>query len=222
MGECMLDLCGEGFDEWSTFSSADWTEPQRDDLKNTFSDLGGLQDKTRKEELSTMHVTETGTFQFPENADKGDEVNPWFVFNDCFQVEEAEKNHVMMEIPTLTQLQQSALDTPSHSAAISRQAAHFWCHLQSGSKFLRLSGPKPKLHSREALLDSLQLSPPDASADSQTTTLTDLDLDNPEEAPGALIQTKLMPSSQNSPGFFYQISSKWLSQYSINLRPNQQ
>jgi len=57
---------GEGFDEWSTFSSADWTQPQQDD--KGFSDLGGFQDKTRKEELSAIPVTETGTFEFPENV----------------------------------------------------------------------------------------------------------------------------------------------------------
>ncbi|XP_056101652.1 uncharacterized protein si:dkey-229e3.2 [Rhinichthys klamathensis goyatoka] len=228
MGECMLDLygedgfqSGEGFDEWSTFSSADWTEPQQDD--KGFSDLGGLQDKTRKEELSAIPVTETGTFEFPERAENGDKVNPWFIFNDCFQVEEGEKNLIMMEIPTLSQLHQSTLHMPSQSAAISSQAAHFWCHLQSGSKILRLSGPKPKLYSHEGLVKSLQLRHPDASTDSQTTTLSDLELEHPEDPPGALIQTKLMPSShcQNSPGFFYQISRQWLSQYSMNLRPNQ-
>ncbi|KAK7153284.1 hypothetical protein R3I93_011247 [Phoxinus phoxinus] len=227
MGEWMLDLygedgCEEGFDEWSTFSSADWTEPQQDD--KGFSDLGGLQDKSRKEELSTVPVTETGTSECPENAENGDKINPWFVFKDCFQAEEAEKNLIMMEIPTLSQLQQSTLDMSSQSAAISSQAAHFWCHLQSGSKILRLSGPKPKLYSHEGLLRSLQLRRPDASADTQTTTLSDLELENPEDPPGALIQTKLMAPSngQNSPGFFYQISRQWLSQYSMNLRPNQQ
>ncbi|XP_067224127.1 uncharacterized protein si:dkey-229e3.2 [Chanodichthys erythropterus] len=228
MGECMLDHYGEdsfqsceGFDDWSTFSSADWTEPRHDE--KVFSDLGGFQDKTRKEELSTIPVTETGTFEFPENAENGNKVNPWFIFNDCFQVEEKEKNPVMMEIPTLSQLQQSTLDKPSQSAAISSQATHFWCHLQSGSQILRLSGPRPKLHSHEGLLKSLQLRHPDASANSQTTTLSDLELENPEDPPGALIQTKLMPSShcRNAPGFFYQISSQWLNQYSINLRPNQ-
>lgn len=73
MGEYILDVNGEdaiqsseGVDEWSTFSSADWTEPQQDD--EGFSDLSGLQDKSRKEELSTRPVTETGTFQFPENV----------------------------------------------------------------------------------------------------------------------------------------------------------
>lgn len=224
----MLDLNSEdafqsceGFEEWSTFSSADWTEPQQDD--KGFSDLGGLQDKTRKEELSTIPVTETGTSEFPENAKNGDTVNPWVIFNDCFQVEGAEKNLTMMEIPTLSQLQQSTLDMPSQSAAISSQAAHFWCHLQSGSKILRLSGPKPKLYSHEGLLKTLPLTHPDAGADSQTTTLSDLEPEYPEDPPGALIQTKLMPSShcQNSPGFFYQISRQWLSQYSMNRQPNQ-
>lgn len=56
----------EGFDDWSTFSSADWTEPQHDD--KVFADLGGFQDRSRKEELSTLSVTETGTFEFPENV----------------------------------------------------------------------------------------------------------------------------------------------------------
>lgn len=148
-GEDGFQSC-EGFDDWSTFSSADWTEPQQNKP----------QDKTRKEELSTIPVTETGTFEFPENvccavlqiflwlqtlnlfifleveyfqtsvivifntfvlqAENGNKVNPWFIFNDCFQVEEKEKNPVMMEIPTLSQLQQNTLDKPSQSAAISR------------------------------------------------------------------------------------------------------
>lgn len=64
-GEDGFQSC-EGFDEWSTFSSADWTEPQHDE--KVFSDLGGFQDKTRKEEISTIPVTETGTFEFPENV----------------------------------------------------------------------------------------------------------------------------------------------------------
>ncbi|XP_073683552.1 uncharacterized protein [Garra rufa] len=228
MGECMLDHYGEdgfqiceGFDDWSTFSSVDWTEPKQDG--GGFSDWGAFQDNTRKEELSSVPVAETGTFEFPENAENGDEGNPWFVFSDCFQVEGAEKDPVVMEIPTLSLLQQSTLDKPSQSAAISREAANFWCHLQSGSKILRLSGPKPKLHSHEGLHKTLQLRPPDPSADSQTTSLFDLELEDLEDPPGTLIQTKLMPSSQcrNAPGFFYQISRQWLSQYNMNLLPYQ-
>ncbi|XP_016150217.1 uncharacterized protein [Sinocyclocheilus grahami] len=226
MGECMLDRHGEdgfqscdGFDDWSTFSSADWTEPQQDG--SGVSDWGAVQDKTRKEESSTLPVAEAGTFEFPENTENGDKGNPWFIFNDCFQ--EAETDPVMMEIPTLSLLQQSVLDKPSHSAAISSEAANFWCHLQSGSKILRLSGPKPKLHSHKGLLKTLQLRQPDASAHSQTTTLLDLELEDLEDPPGPLIQTKLMPSSQcqNAPGFFYQISRQWLSQYNMNLLPYQ-
>ncbi|XP_067310623.1 uncharacterized protein si:dkey-229e3.2 [Pseudorasbora parva] len=192
MGECMLGRNGEdgfqsceGFDEWSTFSSADWTEPQQT------SDLGGFQDKARKAKSSAIPVKETGTFEFPENAENGDKVNPWFIFNDCFQVEEAEENLIMVEIPTLSQLQQTILDMPCQPAAISSQAAHFWCNLQSGSTFLRLSGPKPKLYSHEGLLKTLQLRHPDTSADSQTINLSDLELENPEDPPGALIQTKV-------------------------------
>ncbi|XP_042630254.1 uncharacterized protein LOC122148189 [Cyprinus carpio] len=228
MGECMLDRYGEDcfqsceeFDDWSTFSSADWTEPQQDG--NGFSDWGAFQDKTRKEESSTPPVAEAGTFEFPENTENGDKGNPWFIFNDCFQIEEEEKDPVMMEIPTLSLLQQSTLDKSSQSAAISSEAANFWCHLQSGSKILRLSGPKPKLHSHEGLLKTLQLRHPDASADLQTTTLLDLEPEDLEDHPGALIQTKLMSSSQcrNAPGFFYQISRQWLSQYNMNLLPYQ-
>ncbi|XP_026100033.1 uncharacterized protein LOC113070805 [Carassius auratus] len=228
MGECMLDRYGEdgfpsceGFDDWSTFSSADWTEPQQDD--NGFSDWGAFQDRTREEESSTLSGAGAGTSEFPENTENGDKGNPWFIFNECFQVEDAEKDPVMMEIPTLSLLQQSTLDKPSQSSAISSEAANFWCHLQSGSKILRLSGPKPKLHSHEGLLKSLQLRQPDASADSQTTNLLDLDPEDLEDHPGALIQTKLMPSSQcrNAPGFFYQISRQWLSQYNLNLLPYQ-
>lgn len=47
------------------------------------------------------------------------------------------------------------------------EAASFWCHLQSGSKMLRLSGPKPKLHSQEGLLKTLLLRQPDANTHSQ-------------------------------------------------------
>lgn len=53
-------------------------------------------------------------------AENGNKVNPWFIFNVCFQVEEEKKNPVMMEIPTLSQLQQNTLDKPSQAAAISR------------------------------------------------------------------------------------------------------
>ncbi|RXN27518.1 hypothetical protein ROHU_019972 [Labeo rohita] len=155
-----------------------------------------------------------------ENGHKG---NPWFVFTDCFQVEGAEDNPVLMEIPTLSVLQQSTLDKPSQSAAISSEAANFWYHLQSGSKILRLSGPKPKLHSHEGLVKTLQLRQLDASTDSKITTLFDLELEDLEDPPAGLIQTKLMPSSQcrNAPGFFYQISRQWLSQYNMNLLPYQ-
>lgn len=52
-----------------------------------------------------------------ENGEKG---NPWFIFNGCFQVEGGEKDPAVMEIPTLSVLQQSTLDKPSQSAAISR------------------------------------------------------------------------------------------------------
>ncbi|KAK2878531.1 hypothetical protein QQF64_011418 [Cirrhinus molitorella] len=228
MGECMLDRYGEdgfqsceGFDDWSTFSSADWTEAKQDG--SGFSDWGAFQDNTRKEELTHLPVAEAGTFEFPENTENGNEGNPWFVFSECFRVERAEKDPVVMEIPKLSLLQQSILDKPSQSAAISSEAANFWCHLESGSQILRLSGPKPKLHSHEGLLKTLQLRPPDPSADSQTTTLFDLELEDLENPPGALIQTKLMPSSQcrNAPGFFYQISRQWLSQYNMNLLPYQ-
>ncbi|XP_016110498.1 uncharacterized protein [Sinocyclocheilus grahami] len=228
MGECMLNRYGEdgfqsceGFDDWSTFSSADWTEPQQDG--SGFSDWGAFQDNTSKEESTTLPVAEAWTSKFPENTENGEKGNPWFIFNDCFQVEGAEKDPVVMEILTLCVLQQSTLDKPSQYAAISSKAANFWCRLQSGSKILRLSGPKPKLHSHEGLLKALQLGQPDASADSQTTTLLNLELEDPEDPPGALIQTKLMPSSQcrNAPGFFYQISRQWLSQHNMNLLPFQ-
>ncbi|XP_016330997.1 uncharacterized protein LOC107679822 isoform X3 [Sinocyclocheilus anshuiensis] len=195
-GEDGFQSC-EGFDDWSTFSSADWTEPQQHG--NGFSDWGAFQDNTSKEESTTLPVAEAGTSQFPENTENGEKGNPWFIFNDCFQVEGAEKDPVVMEIPTLSVLQQSTLDKPSQSAAISSKAANFWCHLQSGSKILRLSGPKPKLHSHEGLLKALQLGQPDGSADSQP-----------------------MPSQcQNAPGFFYQISRQWLSQHNMNLLPYQ-
>lgn len=64
-GEDGFQSC-EGFDDWSTFSSADWTEPQQD--SSGFSDWGAFQDNTRKEESSTLPVAEAGTFEFPENV----------------------------------------------------------------------------------------------------------------------------------------------------------
>ncbi|XP_706061.1 uncharacterized protein si:dkey-229e3.2 [Danio rerio] len=218
MGECVLDRYEEdgfqsceGFDNWASFSSADWTETQKNN--NEFSDWAGFHDNTGKEDFSTMPLAETGTFSRHENADNGDEVNPWFVFNNCFQVEKAEKDPVVMEIPTLSLLPEHTTDMLSQSAAITSEAASFWCHLQSGSKMLRLSGPKPKLHSQEALLKTLQLRQPDANTHAQTNTLRDLELEVQEDRPGALIQTKLMPSSncRNAPGFFYQVSRHWLN-----------
>lgn len=53
-------------------------------------------------------------------TENGNKVNPWFIFNDCFQVGEEEKNPVMMEVPTLSQLQQNTFDKLSQCAAISR------------------------------------------------------------------------------------------------------
>ncbi len=52
-----------------------------------------------------------------ENGEKG---NPWVIFNDCFQVEGDENDPAVIEIPTLSVLQQSTLNKPSQSAAISR------------------------------------------------------------------------------------------------------
>lgn len=159
-GEDGFQSC-EGFDDWSTFSSTDWTEPQQDG--SGFSDWGAFQDNTRKEESSTLLEEEAGTFKFPKNVcsvvlhiffcgcmtkliyrsksdvlsncctcvivvfdtcvsqtENGEKGNPWVIFNDCFQVERAENDPAVMEIPTLSVLQQSTLDKPSQSAAISR------------------------------------------------------------------------------------------------------
>ncbi|XP_051502833.1 uncharacterized protein LOC127411353 [Myxocyprinus asiaticus] len=230
MGECMLDSYGEdgfqsceGYDDWSTFSSADWVEPQQND--NSFSDWAEFQQNTKKEEeLSTVPVTEIRTFELPGNVENGNKVNAQLVFHDCFCVESAKKEAVMMEIPTLSQIFQSAVDMISESAAITSQAASFWCNLQSGSKTLRLSSPKPKLHSHKVLLKTLQLRHPDTSAASQSITLSDLELEEPEDPPGTLIQTKLMPTShcRNAPGFLYQISQQWLNQHTRKLLPYQQ
>ncbi|XP_043118483.1 uncharacterized protein si:dkey-229e3.2 [Puntigrus tetrazona] len=229
MGECMLDRYGEdgfhsceGFDDWSAFGTTDWTESQRDG--SGFADWGAFQDNTEKEELPTLPAAGAGAFEFPENTENGEKGNAWFILKDCFRVEGSEKDPVLLrEIPALSVLQQSTLDKPSLSAAISSEGANFWCHLQSGSEILRLLGPKPKLHSHEGLLKTLQLRQPDTNAGSQKTTLLDLELEDPEDTPGALIQTKLMPSSQcrNAPGFFYQISRQWLSQYNTNPLPYQ-
>ncbi|XP_051579068.1 uncharacterized protein si:dkey-229e3.2 [Myxocyprinus asiaticus] len=229
MGECMLDSYGEdgfqsceGFDDWSTFSSPGWEEPQQDD--NSFSDWAGFQQNSKKEEeLSTIPVTETRTFELPENVENGNKVNPQLIFHECLCVEAAKKEAVMMEIPTLSQMLQRETDIPSQSAAITSEAANFWCRLQSGSKTLRLSSPKPQLHSHEVLLKTLQLRHPDMSTASQSITLSDLELEEPEDHPGVLIQTKLMPISncRNAPGFLYQISRQWLSQYTTKLLPYQ-
>ncbi len=73
MGECILDRYGkdgfqscEGFDDWSTFSSTDLTEPEQDD--SGFSDWGAFQDNTGKEESSTLLEEEAGTFKSPKNV----------------------------------------------------------------------------------------------------------------------------------------------------------
>ncbi|XP_056623773.1 uncharacterized protein si:dkey-229e3.2 [Triplophysa dalaica] len=229
MGDCMLDSydedgfqSSEGFDDWATFSSADWAEPQQDD--NSFSDWGVFHDNTEKEEeFSSMPVEESGTAKIPEKIENGKQVNVQFAFRDCFRVDGAEKEPLTLEIPTLFQLLQIKTDLPSPSSAISGEAANLWCHLHSKSEILRLSSPKPKLHSSEQLLKTLELRHPDASTASQSTILSGLDLEEPEDRRGTLIQTKLMPPSQcrNGSGFFYQISRKWLSQHSMNMFPHQ-
>lgn len=222
----MLDSYGEdgfqsseGFDDWSTFSSAK-PEPQQDN--NRFSDWGAFRDNTGKEEeFSSVPVVESGSSELPEKIEN--QVNVQFVFHDSFHVDGEQKEPLMLEIPTLFQLLHSKTDLPSQSVGISSEAANFWCHLQSDSELLRLSSPKRKLHSSEQLLKTLQLTHPDASTASQSTVLSDLELEEPEHRPGALIQTKLMPPSQcrNAPGFFYQISRQWLSQHSMKMLPYQ-
>lgn len=219
MGECMLDSydeddfqSSEGFDaDWSTFSSADWAEPQHDDNRSDWSEF---QDNTRKEEeLSSIPVVETGTSELPEKTENENQANVQFVFHDCFHDGEAEKETLKMEIPTLFQLLHSKTDLPSQPVGISSEAANFWCHLQSD--VLRLSGIRPKLHCREKLLKTLQLRQPDTDTSSQSSILSELKLEELEDLPVALIQTKLLPPSncRNAPGFFYQISQQWLGQH---------
>ncbi len=159
MGECILDRYGkdgfqscEGFDDWSTFSSTDLTEPEQDG--SGFSDWGAFQDNTGKEESSTLLEEEAGTFKSPKNVcyvvfayffcgcmpkfiyrSKSDMLSDCctcviVVFDTCVsqtengekreQVEGDENDPAVMEIPTLSVLQQSTLNKPSQSAAISR------------------------------------------------------------------------------------------------------
>lgn len=72
----MLDSYGEdgfqgseGFDDWATFSSADWADPQPQQDDNRFSDWGAFQDNTGKEEeFSSAPVLESGSSKLPEKV----------------------------------------------------------------------------------------------------------------------------------------------------------
>lgn len=57
----------EGFEDWATFSSAEWAEPQQED--NSFSDWGVFHDNTEKEEeFSSIPAEESGTAKFTEKV----------------------------------------------------------------------------------------------------------------------------------------------------------
>ncbi|KAK3562678.1 hypothetical protein QTP86_005294 [Hemibagrus guttatus] len=79
-----------------------------------------------------------------------------------------------------------------------RNGARFYHRLLCEPKPPSITGPtKPNLHSHKQLTDTLQLKQSNAS---QLTSPT---------------------WCQNSPGFFYQISHQWLSQYSLRLQNHQ-
>ncbi|KAI4873324.1 hypothetical protein NFI96_029077 [Prochilodus magdalenae] len=193
-----------------------WNEDQKD--SSNFGDWSSFHSSLNKVVESPPLSPQERSSDHKQKMENGDEASPWFVFHDSFHVEETLKDTTVMEIPPLSQLLHNSTHIPPQPAVLSREAASLCQRLLFKPDSLSLSGPKPNLHSHKQLVNILQLKHTDINT-SQDTNLPDLGVDEPESSPAALIQTKLMAPMccQNKPGYLYQISRQWLSQYSLRL-----
>ncbi|XP_053488518.1 uncharacterized protein si:dkey-229e3.2 [Ictalurus furcatus] len=214
LGEDGFERC-EQFEDWS--SSEHWDEDHRD--SSGFGDWASFKDGLSEESDSADLLSQEGqTSGHEHKVERGDE--PWIVIHDCFHVEEIVRDTDMMDFLPLSQLLHNSTHTPPPPAVLLRKGASFYHSLLCEPKSSSVTGPKPNLHSHKQLTDTLQLK---QSNTSQNTDLLHLGFEKPQSSSAALIQTKLTAPTwcQTSPGFFYQISHRWLSQNSLRLQNNQ-
>ncbi|MCI4382718.1 hypothetical protein PGIGA_G00017970 [Pangasianodon gigas] len=208
----------EQFGDWSTCSSEHWDEDHRD--SSGFGDWTSFKEDLSEESDSADLSSQEGQISGHEHkVERGDE--PWIVIHDCFHFEEMVRDTDMMDVLPLSQLLHISTHTPPLPAGLLRKGASFYHQLLCEPKPPSITGPKPNLHSHKQLIDTLQLK---QSNTLQNRDLPHLGFEKPESSSSALIQTKLTAPTwcQNSPGFFYQISRQWLSQYSLRLQDHQE
>ncbi|XP_076833601.1 uncharacterized protein LOC143480053 [Brachyhypopomus gauderio] len=211
----------EEFEEWTSYDSEHWPQAQRQ--SSCFDDWNCFHgDVSKNEETAHLSPQETGSSGQEHKVENSHMISPWFVFHDCFSEEEIMKDAVMVEVSPLSQLVHGSAHMPCQQTALSREATSLFHQILCDPKVLRLSGPKPNLHSQKQLISTLQLKHSDLH-NLLTTDFPDLGSEELESSPGALIQTKLVAPvpCQNAPGFFYQISRQWFNQHSMKLLPHQ-
>ncbi|KAG7328257.1 hypothetical protein KOW79_008201 [Hemibagrus wyckioides] len=205
---------GEQFGDWSTCSSGHWDEDHRDSsgFGNWASFKEGLGEDTADVSTQEGHGHE-------HKEERDDAL--WTAIHNCFHVEEMVRETGMTDVLPLSQLLHNFTHKPPPPALILRKGASFYHRLLCEPKSQSITGPtKPNLYSHKQLTDTLQLKQTNTT---QNTDIAQLGFEKPESSSPALIQTKLTSPTccQNSPGFFYQISHQWLSQYSLRLQNHQ-
>ncbi|XP_048829814.1 uncharacterized protein si:dkey-229e3.2 [Brienomyrus brachyistius] len=145
-------------------------------------------------------------------------------FACCFPaLESTPEETVAGSIRPLSHLMESAPEVPTSSSRVSR-AAPVWQCLLTESHSPKLSAPGPHPYSQGSLLAALNLTLPAAALPQDGTAAQDSEEGDMESMdPNSnltLIQTKLLPPPQcrDGPGFIYQISHQWFSQYSLRLQ----
>ncbi|XP_028822201.1 uncharacterized protein LOC114774578 [Denticeps clupeoides] len=146
-------------------------------------------------------------------AESRDERSHGTLFQECFRAQDVAEDRD--GAATLSEILENRAAATPLPPAVSSGAAELWCHLLSAPHTPRLSGPKPNPHSHTRLLRTLPL---DEAATSEGVTLPEMDLEENEDAPPALIQTKLLapPRCRDAPPFLYQVSLQWLRQSGIH------
>ncbi|XP_063039745.1 uncharacterized protein si:dkey-229e3.2 isoform X2 [Engraulis encrasicolus] len=153
--------------------------------------------------------------------------NPWDVFRECFPTaekreedEEEEGSAAVpadLHVPTLAELLRTSTGMPLESEHKNR-ALGVCSRLLCEEACVRLSGPKPNTYSRSQLINTLPLVDPDTH-NAEDMALPDMELEQTENPPATLIQTKLVARSlcREPPAFMYQVSMRWLRQWNANI-----
>ncbi|KAK1793556.1 hypothetical protein P4O66_011933, partial [Electrophorus voltai] len=178
--------CG-GFEEWTAYNSGHWQEAQRQ--SNCFDDWNCFHGNVSKnEEPAHLSSHETRTSGQEHKVENAHMINTWFVFHDCFSNEETVNDGDTVEISPLSQLIYGSAHTPSRQVALSREAVSLCHQMLCELEVPSLKGPKPNLHSQKLLINTLQRKHSDVH-NLQTTDFPDVDFEEPERSPAALIQT---------------------------------